>query len=270
MAASLPKVVLAGSKKPSPKIVFHSIKDKTVLITGASSGIGEACARIFSENGAKLILAARRIERLEEIASSLQGEVHIFELDVCKRESVEDVLSKLPLEVDILINNAGLASGTDKLHEADVSDWEAMIDTNLKGLLYVSRALIPQMVKKGAGHIINLGSIAGREPYPGGSVYCATKHAVRALSRSLKMDLQGTPLRVSCIEPGAVETEFSVVRYGGDKKKADDVYSGTEPLTAKDIAEIILFAASRPAHVNISEVLVLAQAQASAYHVHRS
>ena len=257
----------------------YSLKQKTVLITGASSGIGEACAYAFAEEGANLILAARRVDRLDELKDKLtrqfSGELKIFvaELDVRDQGQVQSFISLIPSEfapVEVLLNNAGLAVGTEKLHEATVDDWEKMIDTNVKGLLYMSRAVLPQMVENSRGHVINIGSIAGREPYPGGSVYCGTKHAVRAISRSLKMDLLGTNIRVSNVEPGAVETEFSLIRYKGDQDKADKVYEGLKPLIAEDIADAVLYCATCPAHVNVAELLVLANAQASAYHTSRN
>ncbi|MBE9191079.1 SDR family oxidoreductase [Gloeocapsopsis crepidinum LEGE 06123] len=251
-----------------------AIQDKIVLITGASSGIGAACAKAFAQEKVKLILVARRLERLEELASELKQatQVHCLSLDVCDRSSVESALKSLPepwINVDILINNAGLSRGLDKLYEADIQDWEEMIDTNIKGLLYMTRLLVPGMVNREQGHIINIGSIAGHQAYPGGSVYCATKAAVRALSEGLKMDLLGTPIRVSSIDPGMVETEFSQVRFHGDVERAKKVYQGITPLTAEDIADIVLFCASRPPHVNISELVVLATDQSSATLVHR-
>lgn len=254
-----------------------SLKNKTVLITGASSGIGAATARAFAEAGSKLILSARREDKLAQLKSELENnfnsEVDIYALDVQDLSSVKDFYKKVSEkteDIDILVNNAGLASGTEKLQEANIEDWEAMIDTNVKGLLYISRLFVPWMIKRKSGHVFNIGSIAGREAYPGGSVYCATKHAVRAISRALKMDVLDSNIRVTNIEPGAVETEFSVIRFKGDKDKADKVYEGMSPLTAEDIADCIIFSAKAPAHVNISEMLVLANQQASAYHIHRN
>lgn len=253
-----------------------SIQNQTVLITGASSGIGASCANFFAQAGAKLILAARRFDRLKELAEDLKQRyatpIHLVQLDVRDRAQVETTINTLPAdwsEIDILINNAGLSRGLDKLYEASIQDWEEMIDTNVKGLLYVSRLVIPGMVERGRGQIINIGSIAGRQAYPGGSVYCATKAAVRLLSSGLKMDLLGTPIRVCNVEPGLVETEFSQVRFHGDQTRAEKVYEGTTPLTPDDIAEIALFCATRPAHVNISEVLVVATDQAAATMVYR-
>ncbi|MFM7423909.1 MAG: SDR family oxidoreductase [Elainella sp.] len=251
-----------------------SLQNQTILITGASSGIGAACAELFAEAGARLILAARRLERLEQLAAALKPfhtETLLLQLDVCDRAQVESGL-QLPAdwaEVDVLINNAGLSRGLDKLYEAEVQDWEEMIDTNVKGLLYVSRTLVPAMVRRSRGHVVNIGSIAGHQTYPGGSVYCATKAAVRALSEGLRMDLLGTPVRVSSVDPGMVETEFSQVRFHDDEARAKAVYQGVTPLTARDVAEVVLFCVTRPAHVNISELVVFPTAQASATMVHR-
>lgn len=251
-----------------------SVKDKVILITGASSGIGAACAKLFAQEGASLILAARRQERLqtlaEEIKTNYHTLVHVLSMDVRDRSQVESALSSLPnLEVDILINNAGLSRGLDKLHEGKFQDWEEMIDTNVKGLLYVTRFIVPGMVNRGRGHIINLGSIAGHQTYPGGNVYCATKAAVRALSEGLKLDLFGTPIRVSSVDPGLVETEFSQVRFRGDNEKAEKVYQDTTPLTPEDVAEVVLFCATRPPHVNLSEILVLPTVQSNATMIDR-
>jgi NADP-dependent 3-hydroxy acid dehydrogenase YdfG len=252
------------------------LKGKLALVTGASSGIGAACARQFATAGARLILSARRADRLEQLAAELRGsfgsEVLTLPLDVRDRPAVEAALTKLPAEwqaIDLLINNAGLSRGLDKLYEASIDDWEEMIDTNVKGLLYVSRAVIPGMVARGRGHVVNVGSIAGRQTYPAGNVYCASKAAVKALSEGLKIDLLGTPVRVSEIQPGLVNTEFSSVRFHGDRPRADAVYQGLTPLSGEDIAEIILFLVTRPAHVNISEVLVVPTDQATPTLVHR-
>ncbi|MGF1514267.1 MAG: SDR family oxidoreductase [Elainellaceae cyanobacterium] len=247
--------------------------DKTVLITGASSGIGEACARIFAQAGARLILAARRGDRLQALAQSLTGaSTHLLTLDVRDRSAVCQAIADLPADwqaIDVLVNNAGLSRGLDKLHEAEIQDWEEMIDTNVKGLLYVTRAVVPGMVSRHQGHVINLGSIAGHETYPGGSVYCATKSAVMSLTEGLKLDLLGTPVRVSAVDPGLVETEFSDVRFRGDQDRASATYQDMTPLTPQDIAEIVLFCATRPPHVNISDILVLPTDQSSATRVHR-
>ena len=253
-----------------------SVKDKIVLVTGASSGIGEACARVFAQEGAALIWAARRLERLQALAAELtqtfDSKIQVLELDVRDRTQVESTFSSLPepwQEIDILVNNAGLSRGLDKLHEGKFQDWEEMIDTNVKGLLYVTRFLVPGMVERGRGHIINIGSIAGHQTYPGGNVYCATKAAVRALSEGLKLDLLGTPIRVSSVDPGLVETEFSQVRFRGDDGRAEKVYQGMTPLTGEDIAEVVLFCANRPPHVNLSEILVIPTDQSSATMVAR-
>lgn len=255
---------------------MEAIRDQVVLITGASSGIGAACARVFASQGAKLILVARRQERLAQLAAALEAEfqipIHPMELDVRDRQAVSASLNALPAPwagVEILINNAGLSRGLDKLHEGSIQDWEEMIDTNLKGLLYVTRALVPGMVQRGRGQVINIGSIAGHQTYPRGNVYCATKAAVRSLSEGLKQDLLGTPIRVSSVDPGLVETEFSQVRFHGDLERAQAVYQDTLPLTPEDVAEVVLFCATRPAHVNLSQVLVLPTDQAGATLVHR-
>jgi serine 3-dehydrogenase len=255
---------------------MSDLKGKTVFVTGASSGIGLACARAFAAEGARILMCARRDERLKRLADELGkesgAESHYFRLDVRDRQAVERAVSGLPAAwkaVDVLVNNAGLSRGLSKLHEGDVGDWEEMIDTNVKGLLYVSRAVIPSMVERDSGHIINIGSIAGYEVYPGGNVYCATKFAVRALSQGLRLDLNGTPIRVSEVAPGMVETEFSLVRFHGDSSRAAKVYQGLEPLRAEDIAEAAVWCATRPPHVNISTVIVMPTAQASTTLVHR-
>ncbi|MBD2097175.1 SDR family oxidoreductase [Trichocoleus sp. FACHB-591] len=253
-----------------------AIKDQVVLITGASSGIGAACARAFAEARTKLVLAARRRDRLEQLADELNqefaSEIHLLQLDVRDRPQVEAALQSLPDSwgnIDILVNNAGLSRGLDKLYEGDVQDWEEMIDTNIKGLLYVTRAVVPGMVARGRGHVINIGSIAGHQTYPNGNVYCGTKAAVRAISEGLKQDLLGTPVRVSSVDPGLVETEFSQVRFHGDTERAGKVYQGLTPLTPEDVADVVLFCATRPAHVNLSEVLLLPTDQSGPTLVHR-
>ncbi|MEH1939242.1 MAG: SDR family oxidoreductase [Nostoc sp.] len=253
-----------------------SLQNQIILITGASSGIGTACARIFAGAGAKLILAARRLERLQQLADSLNKEfsieTHLLQLDVRDRNAVESAISTLPSawsDIDILINNAGLSRGLDKLHEGSFQDWEDMIDTNVKGLLYVSRYVVPGMVSRDRGHVVNLGSIAGHQTYPGGNVYCATKAAVRAISEGLKQDLLGTRVRVTSVDPGMVETEFSEVRFHGDTERANKVYQGVKPLTADDVADVIFFCATRSPHVNINEVVLMPVDQASATLVNR-
>jgi 3-hydroxy acid dehydrogenase/malonic semialdehyde reductase len=255
---------------------MFSLKNKTVFITGASSGIGYACAKLFAKAGANLLLCARRLELLNNLANELVNEykieVHVFSLDVSQSLAVNEVMNALPEKwknIDILINNAGLAAGLDTIQDGKLSDWEEMINTNVKGLLYVTKAILPGMVEKNAGHIINLGSIAGHQVYPKGAVYCATKYAVNALSQGLRMDLSGTNIRVTTIDPGAVETNFSVVRFKGDMQRVAAVYEGRDPLTPDDIADTILFCATRPAHVNISEIIIMPTDQASATMVAR-
>ncbi len=245
-------------------------KDKTVFITGATSGIGRACAEAFAREGARLIICGRRIERIDELKKNLladySSKVYGFKLDVRDRKAVEESLDNLPDEfknIDILVNNAGLSRGLDKLHEGLIEDWEEMIDTNVKGLLYVTRKVVPGMVERGNGHIINIGSIAGVHAYPGGNVYCATKAAVRFISDGLRQDLVDTPLRVTNIQPGLVETEFSIVRFHGDEERAKKVYEGIKVLTPEDIADIVVYTASVPPHVQICEVLVTPTHQAT-------
>jgi len=252
------------------------LKDKIVFITGASSGIGAACANYFAKSGAKLLLCARRMDVLHNIATQLQNEhgaeVHAFKLDVSQHASVKEALKSLPEKwqnIDVLVNNAGLAAGLDTVQEGNVQDWEDMIDTNVKGLLYVTREILPQMIARNSGHIINIGSIAGHQIYPKGAVYCATKYAVNVLSHGLRMDLFGTKVRVSTVDPGAVETNFSAVRFKGDAKRAAAVYEGMDPLTPNDIADAVLYCATRPPHINISEVIIMPTDQASATMVSR-
>lgn len=252
------------------------LKGKTVLITGASAGIGKACAEVFAAEGCNLILMARRKEALETLSTELQKN-HIFKFtnlqcDVRNREQVEIVLNSLPPDwkkIDVLINNAGLARGIEKLHEGLVEDWEEMIDTNIKGVLYISRTVIPWMASRGEGLIINIGSLAGNEIYPGGAVYCGTKHALKAISKGMAIDLNGTGVRVCNLEPGLVETEFSNVRFHGDKERADNVYKGYTPLAGKDVAEAALFIASRPPHVMVQNMLITPSDQASAFVLHK-
>ncbi len=244
--------------------------NKTVLITGASSGIGEGCARKFASQGARLILNARNVQKLEALAAELRerydAECYVMPFDVCDRKAAADALESLPQEwqsIDILINNAGLAVGVDKEHEGNPDEWDVVIDTNVKALLSMTRLVVPGMVERGCGHIINIGSIAGDAAYPGGSVYCATKAAVKALSDGLRIDLVDTPLRVTNIKPGLVETNFSVVRFRGDQEKADNVYKGIKALSGDDIADVAYFAASSPEHMQIAEVLVMPTYQAT-------
>jgi 3-hydroxy acid dehydrogenase / malonic semialdehyde reductase len=240
---------------------------KTVFVTGASSGIGEATARAFAAAGARMIVAARRTERLHQLADKYHNPFYIIELDVRDRKAVEAEIASIPdpfKQIDVLVNNAGLARGLSKAHEADVDAWDEMVDTNVKGLLYVTRAVLPGMVERGKGHIINIGSIAGHEVYPSGSVYCGSKHAVDAITRGIRMDLIGTGVKVSTVDPGMVETEFSLVRFKGDREKADKVYQGLTPLSAVDIADTIMWIATRPTHVQVAEVVILPLDQASA------
>jgi 3-hydroxy acid dehydrogenase/malonic semialdehyde reductase len=248
----------------------------TALVTGASSGIGEACARALAAAGARLIVTARRIDRLERLAAELRTlraqQVLPIQIDVRDRHAVTQCFQTLPddfRQIDILVNNAGLSRGLDKVHTGAIDDWEEMIDTNVKGLLYVTRAVVPGMVARGRGHIVNIGSIAGRQTYPNGNVYCASKAAVRAISEGLKLDLTGTGVRVTEVQPGLVNTEFSAVRFHGDQARADKTYEGMTPLSAADVADIVLFAVTRPAHVNISEILVVPTDQSSTTLVHR-
>ncbi len=243
------------------------VAGKLVLVTGASSGIGEAIARKFAEVGARLIVAARRTDRLKKLVENLGTECHVLELNVRDRDAVDNAVSQLPdkwREIDILVNNAGLSRGLDKLHEGNIDGWEDMIDTNVKGLLYVSRAVIPGMVERGRGHVINIGSIAGHEVYPSGNVYCATKHAVDAVTKGMRLDLVDSPVRVSTVDPGLVETEFSEVRFYGDGERAKTVYQGYKPLEGRDIAEAVAWVAAQPQHVTVAQVTVLPTAQASA------
>ena len=243
---------------------------KTILITGASSGIGEGCARKFASQGARLILNSRSADKLtalaEELKEKYDAECYLMPFDVCNRESAAAALNALPQEwksIDVLINNAGLAIGVDKEYEGNLDEWDVVIDTNVKALLSMTRLVVPGMVERGRGHIINIGSIAGDAAYPGGSVYCATKAAVKALSDGLRIDLVDTPLRVTNIKPGLVETNFSVVRFRGDKEKADNVYRGIKPLNGDDIAEVVYFAASAPEHMQVAEILVMPTYQAT-------
>lgn len=252
------------------------LENKIVFITGASAGIGKACALAFAEEGANLILSARRIEKLniltEEIKKKFNVKVFSFELDVRNLDNVKEKISSLPSEwnkIDILINNAGLAKGFSKINDGNIEDWDEMIDTNLKGLLYVTRYVLPFMIKQNEGHVINLGSIAGHQVYPYGNVYCATKFAVNSLSEAIRMDTLEHNIRVTNIAPGLVETEFSEVRFKGDKEKAKNVYKGITPLDGDDIADLVLFAATRKSHVNINEIVVTPTAQASATQVYR-
>jgi NADP-dependent 3-hydroxy acid dehydrogenase YdfG len=241
----------------------------TAFITGATSGIGKATAEIFAKNNIKLVLCGRRRERLEKLQAALSKltEVTTLQFDVSKREEVEIAIKSVPegfKKIDILINNAGNAHGLSSIQEGNIDDWDAMIDGNVKGLLYVSRAIIPQMVERNNGFIINIGSIAGKEVYANGNVYCASKHAINALNKAMRIDLNKHNIRVAAIHPGAVETDFSKVRFKGDTEKAKAVYAGYKALQAEDIADIIYFVVTRPYHVNIEDLVVYPTAQASA------
>lgn len=247
-----------------------SLQDKIVLITGASGGIGAATAMAFAKEGCRLVLAARRPGKLAEVGLKAREygakAVYSIDLDVRNHFAVQTAIDELPpewAEIDILVNNAGLSRGLEKLYVGKIQDWEEMIDTNVKGLLYVTRAVVPGMVVRGRGHVINLGSTAGELTYPNGAVYCATKAAERAINDGLRQDLLGTPIRVTTVDPGMVETDFSLVRFRGDAERAAKVYKGVKPLTAEDVAEVIVWAAGRPAHVNIARVLMTPVQQAN-------
>lgn len=248
---------------------------KTVLITGATSGIGKATAELLADKGYILVLCGRRQDRLESLQEKLKAKTSVTTLifDVRNREDVFEAINSLTTpfsEIDILINNAGNAHGLDPIEEGSLDDWDAMIDINVKGLLYVSKAVVPQMVQRKAGHIINIGSTAGKEVYPKGNVYCASKHAVDAINQGMRIDLNAHGIRVGAINPGLVETEFSDVRFKGDAERAEKVYQGYAPLQAGDIAETILFAITRPPHVNIADLVVMPTAQASSTIVNKN
>ena len=247
-----------------------NLKGKTVFITGASAGIGAACALAFAAEEVRLLLAARRLDRLQEMAPQLKAagaaDVHCFALDVRENAAVTSAIANLPEEwkrIDVLVNNAGLSRGLEKVYQGKVEDWDEMIDTNVKGLLYVTRAVVPGMVERGSGHVINMGSTAGEITYPNGAVYCATKAAERAINDGLRQDVLGTPVRVTSIDPGMVETDFSLVRFHGDEERAAKVYQNITPLLPADIADAIVWAAARPAHVNIARVLMTSIDQAN-------
>lgn len=253
-------------------MTHFSLEGKNVFITGASSGIGKACAELFAQHKANIVITGRRFDRLSDLACHLEKihniQVTPFQLDVRNPSEIGNVFSNLHQDIDILINNAGLALSSDKIQDADPKNWDIMIDTNIKGLLYVTKAALPSMIKKNSGHIINIGSIAGHEYYPSGNVYSATKHAVKAFSHSLRFDLFGTKIRVSEIAPGAVKTEFSEVRWN-DKDKAQQFYQDFSPLRAEDIADAALYCATRPSHVNVSELVIYPQEQTCATQIHR-
>lgn len=249
---------------------------KIALITGATSGIGKACAKKFAKNNYNLIITGRRKERLDELKKELTQkfdiEILILNFDVRDKEAVEQAINSLNSDwrkIDVLINNAGLSVGLNQIQDGIYEDWERMIDTNIKGLLYVSRNIMPIMIENGYGHIINIGSIAGKETYPKGNVYCSTKYAVDSLTKAMRIDLVEYGIKVTQIAPGAVETEFSIVRFKGDKEKADNVYNGFEPLRAEDVAEVTYYATTLPKHVNINDLLLMPTAQANAVQIHR-
>lgn len=244
------------------------MKNKTAFITGATSGIGMATARLFAENGLKLILCGRREERLKSLSEELSKitEVHTLKFDVRNKEAVFAAVQSLPEEfstIDILINDAGNAHGMDAIDKGNIDDWDAMLDINVKGLLYVSKAILPKMMERKSGHIINIGSTAGKEVYPKGNVYCASKHAVDAINQGMRLDLNGKGIKVGAINPGLVQTEFSEVRFKGDSERAEKVYQGYTPLKPEDVADIIWFAVTRPPHVNIADLTVMCLDQAS-------
>ena len=248
------------------------MKEKNIMITGASSGIGWAAAEAFAAEGARLILCGRRENRLKKLQAQLNTPSHLLVFDVGDRKKVFEKINSLPetfSSIDILINNAGNAHGLNPVHKADLNDWDAMIDSNVKGLMYVTKAVLPTMVSRNTGHIINLGSIAGKEVYPNGSVYCSSKFGVDAFTQGLRLELSHLGIKVSAINPGLVNTEFSEVRFKGDKSKASKVYEGLTPLQAKDVADFILYMAKAPDHVNIADVLLLPKSQANTYVAHR-
>jgi NADP-dependent 3-hydroxy acid dehydrogenase YdfG len=249
---------------------------KTILITGATAGIGRATANKFADNNWSLILTGRRKERLDELKQVLEDQYSVdvltLQLDVRDHQAVQDFAQSLPDEwkaIDVLFNNAGLASGLNLIHEGDVADWDKMIDTNVKGLLYVSREISPLMVERGKGHIINVSSLAGKEVYPKGNVYASTKHAVEAITESMRIDMNETGVKVSSVSPGLVETEFSEVRFHGDRQKAKQVYQGYRPLKGEDVADVVYWQATAPDHVNIADVLVLSADQANSTNVNK-
>jgi 3-hydroxy acid dehydrogenase/malonic semialdehyde reductase len=250
---------------------------KIALISGATSGIGEATARILAKDQVNLILCGRRRERLEKLSTELQElngtDTLLLSFDIRNSDEVEQAIQGIPEKwqaVDYLVNNAGLASGLGKIQDGDIEDWDKMIDTNVKGLLYLTRQLAPLMIKRQKGHVVNIGSIAGKEVYPGGNVYCGTKHMVDALNKAMRRELAEEGIKVTAVNPGAVETEFSVVRFHGDEKKAKKVYDGFENLLAEDIADAVHYALSRPARVNINDIIIMPKAQPAAGHVIRN
>jgi NADP-dependent 3-hydroxy acid dehydrogenase YdfG len=255
---------------------MESMAGKIVCITGASAGIGAASADAFAKSGCRLILAARRLDRLKEMQPALKSagapDVHAIALDVQDREAVRSAIENLPepwQAIDVLVNNAGLSRGLDTFQEGRLQDWEEMIDTNVKGLLYVTRAILPGMIRRGRGHVVNIGSTAGHITYPRGAVYCATKAAEKSITEGLRQDVLGTPVRVTTVDPGMVETEFSKVRFRGDEARAAKVYQGVTPLQPADVADAVLWAASRPAHVSIAQIVMTSIDQADSWHFNR-
>jgi len=258
-------------------MTMGSLSGKTALLTGASSGIGQACAELFAREGARLILTARRGERVAALVKDLTArysvEAHAISFDIRSQKDTAQAIESLPESwktIDILLNNAGLSRGLDKVHEGALQDWEEMIDTNVKGLLYATRLILPGMVERRSGHVVNIGSIAGYQLYPGGSVYCASKFAVRAISEGMRIDLLGTRVRVTEIAPGMVETEFSKVRFHGDAQRAAQVYLNFTPLQAMDVAETVLFCVTRPPHVDVAHMIVMSTDQGSVNHSYRT
>lgn len=256
---------------------MYDLMGRTILVTGASSGIGAAMARLFAREGARLVLCARRLDRLERMAEEIRAahdaDILVHAIDVRDRKAVEGLLQRLPeawREVDVLVNNAGLSRGLEPFPKNDPEDWDEMIATNISGLLHMTRQVLPGMVARRRGDIVNIGSTSSHEVYPNGAVYCATKHAVDAISRGLRMDLVDSPVRVIQISPGMTETEFSLVRFKGDKARAEKVYEGMQPLSGQDVAEAVLFALTRPAHVQVGEIVLWPTNQGSSTVVHRS
>lgn len=252
------------------------MKNQRVFITGASSGIGAACARIYAKNGAKLVLCARRGDKLQKLQQELQdnflAEVYLMKLDITDPDAVDRAFEALPEawhDIDVLINNAGLALGLEPIYEGKISDWNTMIDTNVKGLLYISRHVLKFMKKNNRGYVVNLGSISSHQVYAGGTVYCATKYAEKAISEGMKMDVHGSAIRITSVDPGMVETEFSLTRFGGNQHKADVVYKGMTPLAADDVADAIFYCTTRPPHVNIRELKIYPTDQTAAHLCHR-
>ena len=272
----MPKWLLKTKRGYRAWLTPYLRRMKTVLITGATAGFGEACATIFAKNGYRLLINGRRTERLQSLQEKLKNEYdtacYLLPFDVQDREAVFSAIESLPAEwqdIDVLINNAGLALGRDLFHEANLNDWETMIDTNVKGLLYVSKAVVPLMIRRKAGHIINIGSVAGKNVYEKGNVYCASKAAVDSVSHGMRIDLLAHRVKVTAVHPGAAETEFSLVRFKGDAETAKKVYDGLQPLTATDVADVVYYCASLPPHVCINDLVLTATQQADGIHIYR-